>query len=70
MASSYDYHLEHLVDDINFYSAKIAREVADEMTAKELYALLDAHGIRYELVEIFECARILNIEVEETGEDE
>ena len=40
------------------------------MTAKELYALLDAHGIRYELVEIFECARILSIEVEETGEDE
>jgi 5-methyltetrahydrofolate--homocysteine methyltransferase len=30
-----DYHLEHLVDDINFQSAKIAREVADEMTAKE-----------------------------------
>jgi 5-methyltetrahydrofolate--homocysteine methyltransferase len=30
-----DYHLQHLVDDINFESAKIAREVADEMTAKE-----------------------------------
>ena len=30
-----DYHLEHLVDDINFQSAKIAREVADEITAKE-----------------------------------
>jgi 5-methyltetrahydrofolate--homocysteine methyltransferase len=30
-----DYHLEHLVDDINYFSAKIAREVADEMTAKE-----------------------------------
>lgn len=30
-----DYHLEHLVDDINYYSAKIAREVADEITAKE-----------------------------------
>ncbi|MBP7261253.1 MAG: homocysteine S-methyltransferase family protein [Bacteroidia bacterium] len=28
-----DYHLEHMVDDINFFSAKIAREVADEITA-------------------------------------
>jgi len=32
--SQADYHLEYLVDDINFFSAKIAREVADEMTAK------------------------------------
>lgn len=30
-----DYHLEHLVYEINFQSAKIAREVADEFTAKE-----------------------------------
>jgi 5-methyltetrahydrofolate--homocysteine methyltransferase len=30
-----DYHLEHAVYDINFQSAKIAKEVADEMTAKE-----------------------------------
>lgn len=30
-----DYHLEDAVYDINFQSAKIAREVADEMTAKE-----------------------------------
>ncbi len=30
-----DYHLEHAVYDINFQSAKIAREVADEITAKE-----------------------------------
>ena len=29
-----DYHLEHLVHDINYESAKIAKEVADEMTAK------------------------------------
>lgn len=28
-----DYGLEHMVDDINYYSAKIAREVADEITA-------------------------------------
>ncbi len=30
-----DYHLQHMVDEINFQSAKIAREVADEITAKE-----------------------------------
>lgn len=30
-----DYHLEDAVYDINFQSAKIAREVADEITAKE-----------------------------------
>lgn len=30
-----DYHLEHLVEEINYQSAKIAREVADEMTAKD-----------------------------------
>ena len=30
-----DYGLEHLVYDLNFQSAKIAREVADEFTSKE-----------------------------------
>ncbi|MFZ6011692.1 MAG: homocysteine S-methyltransferase family protein [Bacteroidota bacterium] len=30
-----DYHLEDAVYDINFYSAKIAKEVADEFTKKE-----------------------------------
>ena len=30
-----DYHLEHLVYEINFQAAKIAREVADEFTKKE-----------------------------------
>ncbi len=30
-----DYYIEHLVDDINYLSAKIAKEVADEYTAKE-----------------------------------
>jgi 5-methyltetrahydrofolate--homocysteine methyltransferase len=29
-----DYHLEHAVHDINYYSAKIAKEAADEYTAK------------------------------------
>jgi 5-methyltetrahydrofolate--homocysteine methyltransferase len=30
-----DYHLEHLVYEINFQGAKIAKEVADEFTKKE-----------------------------------
>lgn len=30
-----DYHLEHVVYDLNFESARIAREVADEFTRKE-----------------------------------
>jgi 5-methyltetrahydrofolate--homocysteine methyltransferase len=30
-----DYHLEHVIYDLNFQSAKIAREVADEFTRKE-----------------------------------
>lgn len=30
-----DYHLEHLVYEINFQAAKIAKEVADEFTKKE-----------------------------------
>lgn len=30
-----DYGLEYYVDDINFYSAKLARQVADEYTEKE-----------------------------------
>lgn len=30
-----DYSLEHMVDQINFESARIAREVADEFTARE-----------------------------------
>jgi 5-methyltetrahydrofolate--homocysteine methyltransferase len=33
--SQADYHLEHLVYEINFESAKLAREVADEFTRKE-----------------------------------
>jgi hypothetical protein len=39
------------------------------MTAEELYKLLDDNDIRYEVVEIFEGVRILNIEVYEE-EDE
>jgi hypothetical protein len=39
------------------------------MTPNELYALLDKAGIEYEVVEIFEGARWLRIEVEEEEED-
>src|SRR6186713_1233981 len=30
-----DYHLEHIIYDLNFQSAKIAKEVADEFTKKD-----------------------------------
>lgn len=40
------------------------------MTAQEVYALLDKAGIEYEVVEIFEGARWLRIEVEEVNETE
>jgi hypothetical protein len=35
------------------------------MTAQEIYALLDAAGVEYELIEIFEGSRFIRIEVEE-----
>jgi len=38
------------------------------MTPEQLYALLDAHGVEYEIVEIFEGARVLNIEVADVDE--
>lgn len=40
------------------------------MKPEELYALLDAHGIEYEVVEIFEGLRILSIEVNDEDDDE
>lgn len=40
------------------------------MTATELYQALNAAGIEYEVVEIFEGARWLRIEVEEEDETE
>ena len=40
------------------------------MTAAELYKALDAAGIEYEVVEAFEGARWLRIEVEEVDETE
>lgn len=40
------------------------------MTPQELYELLDKADAEYEVVEIFEGARILRIEVNEEGENE
>ena len=40
------------------------------MTPSELYALLDKAGIEYEVVESFEGARWLRIEVEEEDQSE
>ena len=40
------------------------------MTPQELYDLLDKAGVEYEIVEIFEGVRILNIEVDEPVEEE
>ena len=39
------------------------------MTAQELYKLLDSAGIDYEIVEIFEGARFIRVEVQETEEE-
>ena len=40
------------------------------MTAIELYALLNAAGIDFELIEIFDGVRILRIEVEEETDND
>ena len=40
------------------------------MTAQDIYDLLDKAGVEYEVVEIFEGARWLRIEVGETEEGE
>lgn len=39
------------------------------MTAEELYKLLDSAGIAYEVIEIFEGARFIRVEVQETEEE-
>jgi hypothetical protein len=39
------------------------------MTAQELYTLLDAAGVEYELIEIFEGSRFLRIEVEDENQE-
>jgi len=40
------------------------------MNAKEIYKVLDKAGIEYEVVEIFEGARFIRVEVEEEEVDE
>lgn len=40
------------------------------MTAQEVYEALDKAGIEYEVVEVFEGARWLRIEVQEENEDD
>ena len=43
---------------------------ADNMTATELYEAMDKAGIDFELVEIFEGARWLRVEVDEEESDD
>jgi len=40
------------------------------MTPQELYDLLDKAGVDYEVIEIFEGARFLRVEVIELNEEE
>jgi hypothetical protein len=39
------------------------------MTAEKLYEKLDKAGIKFEVVEIFEGLRVINVEVEEEDEE-
>ena len=39
------------------------------MTAMELYELLNKAGVEYEVVEIFEGARFIRVEVQEEEEE-
>ena len=41
-----------------------------KLTADELYKKLDELGIPFEVVEVFEGLRVINVEVEEENEDE
>ncbi len=40
------------------------------MTPEQLYALLDANGVEYEVIEIFEGVRLLSIEVNDEGDQD
>jgi hypothetical protein len=40
------------------------------MTAQEIYALLDAAGVEYEVVAIFEGSRSINFQVDEEPAEE
>jgi hypothetical protein len=39
------------------------------MTAQELYEALDKAGVDFEIIEIFEGARFIRVEVEEEDEE-
>ena len=40
------------------------------MKAEELYSLLEANGIDFEIIEIFEGVRLLSIQVNDESSDE
>lgn len=40
------------------------------MTPQELYDLLDSHGVEYDVVEVFEGARWIRVEVTEPTDEE
>jgi hypothetical protein len=39
------------------------------MTAEELYKALDKLGVEYDVVEVFEGLRVINVVVEESAND-
>ena len=39
------------------------------MTADELYEALDKLGVEYDVVEIFDGLRVINVQVEESADD-
>ena len=39
------------------------------MTADELYEALDKLGVEYDVVEIFDGLRVINVQVEESAND-
>jgi hypothetical protein len=40
------------------------------MTAEKLYELLDKAGVQFDVIEVFEGLRVINVEVEEEDEEE
>jgi hypothetical protein len=46
------------------------REEMKEVTAKELYEMLDKLGVYFEVAEMFEGIRVINFPVKEEDEDE
>jgi hypothetical protein len=39
------------------------------MTAEELYKALDKLGVEYDVVEVFEGLRVINVQIEESAND-